>query len=87
MGSISPHLTFALDGTSSLPAGLSMNSAGVISGTPTAAAMNQSFRVTVTDDHPNIEVKERILWSIVMSAALGLGAIALLPQGKRKYIS
>lgn len=41
-------MTWSLDSGSSLPAGLSLSSAGVISGTPTAAG-TKSFTVKVTD--------------------------------------
>jgi hypothetical protein len=41
-------LTWSLDSSSTLPAGLSLSSAGVISGTPTAAG-TKSFAVKVTD--------------------------------------
>jgi Putative Ig domain len=44
-----PNYTWALAGTSTLPAGLTLSSTGLISGTPTATQAATSFSVTVTD--------------------------------------
>jgi LPXTG-motif cell wall-anchored protein len=48
-GGTTPY-SFALDGTSSLPAGLQLATDGTISGTPTAAVTNHPFDVTLTDN-------------------------------------
>jgi hypothetical protein len=44
-----PQYTWALAGTSTLPAGLTLSSTGLISGTPTATQAATTFSVTVTD--------------------------------------
>jgi large repetitive protein len=59
-GGLSPY-TFAIT-TGSLPTGLTLSTAGVISGTPTAAG-SFTFTITVTDSASNIvrlEIKSRI---------------------------
>jgi hypothetical protein len=47
-GGGSPPLTWRLS-AGSLPAGLSMNAAGVVSGIPTAVTVNTPFSVSLTD--------------------------------------
>ncbi|HEX5235127.1 MAG TPA: putative Ig domain-containing protein [Silvibacterium sp.] len=69
-GGTSPF-TFALQSGSSLPAGLSLSSAGVISGTPTAAGTT-TFTVVVTDANGNSGTQAFTI--IVAAASSGGGA-------------
>ncbi len=56
--------TFSVS-SGSLPAGLTMNAAGMISGTPTAGATNQTFTVRVADGSNPQQVDTQVLTIVV----------------------
>ena len=70
-GGTPPYGWSLVAGTGSLPAGLSLSGAGVISGTPTAAGTS-NFTVKVTD---NVAATAQKALSIVVSPAGGGGAL------------
>ena len=76
-GGISPYTWSVPPGT--LPAGLSLSSAGVISGTPTASG-TFNFTVTVTDSETPTATKTANL-SIVVNPALSVTTTSPLPAG------
>lgn len=71
-------LTYALVG-GSLPAGLSLSSSGVISGTPTALA-NATFTVSVTDSATTPATATKILTLVITAPTLSI-TTASLPNG------
>jgi uncharacterized protein (TIGR03437 family) len=65
-----------------LPTGLSMSSAGVISGTPAAAGTSSSINVTVKDsESPAVSATGLSPYSLVVNAALSALAPTKLPVG------
>jgi gliding motility-associated-like protein len=72
-----PGFTYTLDAGSSLPAGLSLSSTGLISGTPTATEGPYSFSVLATDSKGCTAVTP---FNLTIAAALSLPA-KTLPNG------
>jgi hypothetical protein len=70
--------SFALASGSSLPAGLSLSSAGVISGKPTGTPGPTNFTVTVTDSASNTGSGS---FSITVNAAVSVTTGTTLPTG------
>jgi hypothetical protein len=65
-GGVSPY-TFAVT-TGATPAGLSLSSSGVLSGTPTAAG-STDFTVTATDSTPDTHLTGTEAYTLVVGAA------------------
>jgi Putative Ig domain len=66
-GGVPPYMWSITAG--SLPAGLSLSSAGVISGTPTGTVGTSSFTVTVTDSQSPTPATKAAILSITVSVA------------------
>ena len=70
-----PGYTFALAGTSTLPAGLTLSSTGLISGTPTTVQAATPFSITVTDSSVPPETITVSLSLAVTNATAGQGVL------------
>jgi hypothetical protein len=78
-GGVPPYTTWTLTGGTSLPAGLALSTAGVISGTPTGPAGTTNFTVQVKDT-ANYTATANL--SITINAALAITTTsASLPTG------
>jgi large repetitive protein len=77
-GGTGPNFAWSLAGGSSLPAGLSLSSAGVISGTPTGSS--STFQVQVTDSANVTSAAQSLTLTVV--AAPSITTAASLPQGE-----
>lgn len=53
------------DPLNTLPAGLSLSSAGVITGTPTATVSGRQVRLTINDSTASMSVAQNFTWSVV----------------------
>ena len=80
-GGTTPY-TWSVDSGSTLPAGLTLSSAGVLSGTPTAAGTD-TFSVTVTDSSSPVTTATKSLSLVVSSVA----TITLAPGQSHTMVS
>jgi hypothetical protein len=77
-GGSGTYSTWALASGSSLPTGLSLSTAGVVSGTPTGSAGTTSFTVQVTDSASN---KATAAFSITVAAGVTITTSTSLADG------
>ena len=78
-GGISPYL-FAL-GSGALPAGLSLSSSGLMSGTATTAVNGVSFGITVTDQKGNSQTKQYTVNVVIPTINLSPGTLGPVTTG------
>lgn len=72
-GGTAPY-TWSLASGSSLPAGLTLSSTGLLSGTPTTAVSNATFGITVTDsESPAVSVT--VTFTLTISSTSGAGTL------------
>ncbi|MEI7419582.1 MAG: fibronectin type III domain-containing protein [Actinomycetes bacterium] len=67
--------TWALSGGTTLPAGLTLSSAGVISGTPTTAVINSAFSVVATDANAKSTTVKNL--TLTVNTQIGISTLTL----------